>query len=127
MCTSPIQGLWGIISKEIIHLRSIRLDQDKFYLAQKVRDFLLPQCQMELTDQADRDFQTDKPTQSKFPGIEQMINHTRCLSNGLDEIYTQKSMSISRYTQLATLTNVNAQSTTWSEILARQLKNGSNS
>ena len=39
-----------------------------------------------------------------------MINHTQCLSDDLDDIYTQKSMSISRYTQLVTLTNTNAQS-----------------
>lgn len=45
---------------------------------------------MELTDQADWDFQTNKSTQSKFLGIEQIINHTRCLSGGLYDIYTQK-------------------------------------
>ena len=63
---------------------------------------------MKWTDQADWGFQTCKPTQPKFLGIEQMINHTWCLSDELDNIYTQKSMSISYYTQLVTLTNVNA-------------------
>ena len=46
--------------------------------------------------------------------------------DNLDGIYTQKSMSINRYMQSATLTNVNAQLTTWSEILARQPTNGTN-
>ena len=55
-----------------------------------------------------------------------MINHTQCLSDNLDDIYTQKLMSISRYTQSATLTNVKAQSTIWSEILARQPTNDTN-
>ena len=32
-------------------------------------------------------------------------------------------MSINRYMQLATLTNINVQSTTWSEIFARQPAN----
>ena len=35
-------------------------------------------------------------------------------------------MSFSRYAQSMTLTNVNAQSTTWSEILARQITNVAN-
>ena len=35
-------------------------------------------------------------------------------------------MSISRYTQLATLSNVNVQLTIWSEILARQPTNDTN-
>ena len=59
-----------------------------------MRDFLLPQCQMEWIDQANWDFQIDNPTQPKFLGIEQMINHTWCLSVILDDICTQKLVSI---------------------------------
>ena len=28
-----------------------------------------------------------QPTQPKIPGIEKMVNHTQCLSDGLDNIY----------------------------------------
>ena len=59
---------------------------------------------MEQTNQGNWDFQTEKPTQPKIPGIGWMINHTQCLSDNLDNIYTQKSMSISRYLQSAILT-----------------------
>ena len=59
---------------------------------------------MEQTNQGNWDFKTDKPTQPKIPGIGWMINHTQCLSDNLDNIYTQKSMSISRYLQSAILT-----------------------
>ena len=90
MCPSQTQDPLVIQGKRIIHL-----DQDKLCLAQEVRDFLLPQCQTEWTDQAYWDFQIDKPTQLKFPGIERMVNHTWCLSNGLNDIYTQKLVSIS--------------------------------
>ena len=40
-----------------------------------------------------------------------MINYTQCSNDNLDDIYTKKSMSISRYTQSTTLKNVNVQST----------------
>ena len=54
------------------------------------------------------DFQTDKPSQLEIPSIGQMINHHQCLSDNQDNIYTQKSMSFSCYTQSTTLANVNA-------------------
>ena len=72
----------------MIRLGSSYLDQNKLRLVQGEKDFLLSQCRMELTDQADWDFQTDKPTQPEITGIEQMVRHTHCLSNNLDDIYT---------------------------------------
>ena len=52
-----------------------------------------------------------------------MINRYQCLSDNQNNIYTKKLMSLSRYAQLVTLTNINAQSTTWSMIFARQIIN----
>lgn len=43
---------------------------------------------MEWTNQADWDFQTDKPTQSEIIDIKQMVSHTQRLSDNLDFIYT---------------------------------------
>ena len=74
---------------------------------------------MKWTNQDNWYFQTDKPIKLKSLAIERMVNHTRCLSDELDDIYIQKPVSISHYTQLATLTNVNAQSTAWFEIFAQ--------
>ena len=52
-----------------------------------------------------------------------MINRYQCLSDNQNNIYTKKLMSLSRYAQLVTLTNINAQSTAWSMIFARQIIN----
>ena len=45
------------------------------------------------------DFQMDKLSQLKIPSIKRMINHHQCLSNKQNNIYTQKSMSLSPYVQ----------------------------
>ena len=64
----------------------IRLNQYNPRLVQEERDFLLFECQTKWIDQANWDFEMDQPTQPEIPDIEQMDNHTQCLSNDLDDI-----------------------------------------
>lgn len=68
-CPSQTQDPLAVQGKQIIHLGSIYLDQDKLCLAQEARDFLLPQYQTEWTNQANWDFQMDKLTNLKSLGI----------------------------------------------------------
>ncbi|RVW75941.1 hypothetical protein CK203_051812 [Vitis vinifera] len=80
---------------------AIRLDQDKFYLTQENRQisfFPMPDGMDRLSRLGLLDRQTNPIGNSS---IGQMINHTQCLSDNLDDIYTQKSMSISRYNTIS--------------------------
>ena len=52
MWPSQTQDPLAIKGKQITHLGSIHFDQDKLRLAQEVRNFFLPQCQMKQTYQA---------------------------------------------------------------------------
>ena len=86
-CILPqIKNPWFVQGKQMIRLRPICLNQNKFRIVQEERDFLLFEFHTEWIDQTNWNFQTDQPTQSEIPGIEQMDNHNQCLSNGLDDI-----------------------------------------
>ena len=97
MCPSQAQNPLVVQGKQIIRLGAIRLDQDKLCMTQEEKHIsFFPNVKRNGQSKLTEDFQMDKPSQLKISIIERMINHHQCLSNIQNNIYTQKSMSLSR-------------------------------